>query len=78
MRTQAAGEDEQLRPERLVAFSRWPVHRSVSVYTIGKGISRGVERRKFQLNSTFQRGVMSMEGNLVETPYYSPWFSDRK
>ena len=29
--------------------------------TTGKGISRGAEWRKFQLRSTFQRGVMGVE-----------------
>ena len=46
--------------------------------TIRKGISRGAEWRKFQLHSTFQRGVkrpQRMSRISVKTPYYSPWFS---
>ena len=37
---------------------------------IGKGISRGAEWHKFQLRSSFQRGVMSEKRNLTKTPDY--------
>ena len=46
--------------------------------TIGKGISRGAERCKFQLHSTFHCGVKGpqrMTSISVKMPYYSPWFS---
>ena len=46
--------------------------------TIGKGISRGAEWRKFQLHSTFHFGVngpQRMTSISAKTPYYSPWFS---
>ena len=42
-----------------------------------KHISRGAERHKFQLHSTFHLGVKSpqrMTSISAKTPYYSPWF----
>ena len=38
---------------------------------IRKSITRGAFWCKFQLHSTFQRGVMSAEAKLIKTPYYS-------
>ena len=41
-----------------------------------KGISRGTERCKFQLRSTFHCGVKGLQkitSISVKTPYYSPW-----
>ena len=45
---------------------------------IGKGISRGAERHKFQLRSTFQRGVMSEKINLTIGSAYNLFFSSEE
>ena len=64
----------------MVFAQKWKILTLVENGTIGKGISRGAEWCKFQLHSTFQRGVRGpqrMTSILVKMPDYSPWFSAR-